>query len=71
MKLFSISGYWKDNGTPLDAMAFEGSRQQLPDGIAEIETVYYGISQTDIEHSIETEGKDQLKFVITSYDREL
>lgn len=71
MKLFSINGYWKDNGAPLDAMAFEGSRQQLPDEIAEIETVIYGISQSEIENSIKMGGEDQLDFVVTSYDREL
>lgn len=67
-KYFSINGYWKD-----DKSEFEGFIVKEYDDVEEDEDLdneifYYGLSENDLKHSIDTGGNDSLDIVVTSFE---
>lgn len=66
-KFFSIDGYWKDDKAPFEGYVVSESEEEL-DEEADEGIFYYGLSENEIKHSIDTGGNDQLEFVITAYE---
>jgi hypothetical protein len=67
-KYFSINGYWKD-----DKSEFEGFIVKEYDDVEEDEDLdneifYYGLSENDLKHSVDTGGNDSLDIVVTSFE---
>lgn len=66
MKVFSISGYWKDDKTPFNGYKV-AELDSLPDGYSDDDIFYFGLSEDDIKESIDnTETVND--FVITDYE---
>ncbi len=70
-KFFSIDGYWKDDHSD----TFEGyivSESESDDdenNENDDNIFYYGLSENEIKHSMDTGGNDHLKFVVTAYEQ--
>lgn len=63
-KYFSISGYYKDDKSEFtDYIVKEYNDEDVNDE----HIFYYGLSELDIQYSIDTNGDDILEFVVTSY----
>lgn len=63
-KYFKISGYYKDDETEFtDFIVKECHSVDEHDE----HIFYYGLSEDDLQYSIDTKGEDMLEFVVTSY----
>ena len=72
MNIYSISGYWKDDGVHFEGYKVsdtnDSTPEVLPEGISDDDLFFYGLSEQDIKDAIEL-GKDSNEdFVITSYE---
>ena len=65
-KYFSINGYWKDDLTNFDGYIVK-EYDDMIEGEDE-DVFYFGLSESDIQASIQSKGDDILEFVITSYE---
>ena len=66
--IYSISGYWKDDQSEFDGQLVTDC-DSCPEGMDDGDIFYYGLSEEDIQDSIESKGQDGLEFVITSYEK--
>jgi hypothetical protein len=63
-KYFKISGYYKDDKSEFaDYIVKEFDDEDVNDE----HIFYYGLSESDLQYSIDTNGDDILEFVVTSY----
>ena len=65
--IYSINGYWKDDQSEFDGYLVT-DYDSCPEGMDDDDIFYYGLSEKDIQGSIESKGDDGLEFVITSYE---
>ena len=62
-KLFSVDGYWKDDGTEFsDLLIYE--YDSVPEGMEDEDIFFHGLSEEDLT-PFDTEGV--LDFVVTAY----
>ena len=66
--IYSISGYWKDDQSEFGGQLVT-DYDSCPEGMDDDDIFYYGLSEEDIQGSIESKGDDGLEFVITSYEK--
>lgn len=63
MKIFSISGFWKDDKSEFEHFLV-AEYDDVPEGYDEEDIFYFGLSEEDILNSCLEDG---LEFVITYY----
>ena len=61
--IFSVSGYWKDDGTEFDGLIVN-EFDDTPKGWEEEEIFFFGLSEADLKNS---SLDDSLDFIIMSY----
>ena len=66
MKVFSISGFWKDDESEFEDFLV-AEYDDVPEGYDEEDIFYFGLSERDI---LGSRLEDGLEFVITSYQIE-
>ena len=64
--IYSIAGYWKDDQSEFSGLLVKDTHDF--DEMDDDDIFYYGLSEKDIQGSIESKGDDGLEFVITSYE---
>lgn len=67
-KYFSIDGYFKDDKSEFEGFIIKEYDDAEEDENRDDEIFYYGLSENDLQHSIDTGGNDALDFVITSFE---
>lgn len=76
MNIYSIDGYWKDDGTEFSNYLVTDTDgiEDLPERFNEDDIFFFGLSEKDIKENIEDATKLRFKtchdFVITNYRRE-
>lgn len=67
-KYFSINGYWKDDKSEFEGFIVKEYDDAEADEFRDEQILHYGLSENDLQHSIDTGGNDALDFVITSFE---
>lgn len=64
-KLYTISGYWKDDGSEFENYLVTDI-DSVPDGYSEEDIFFFGLSEKELQESSES---DMQEFVITNYQQ--
>jgi hypothetical protein len=67
-KYFSINGYYKDDKTEFEGLIVKEYDDTEEDESRDDQIFYYGLSDNDLKHSVDTGGNDMLDFVVTSFE---
>jgi len=67
-KYFSINGYFKDDKSEFNGFIVKEYDDSEEDENREDQIFYYGLSDNDLQHSVDTGGNDILDFVVTSFE---
>jgi hypothetical protein len=67
-KYFSINGYWKDDKSEFEGFIVKEYDDAEEDEDLDNEIFYYGLSENDLKHSVDTGGNDSLDIVVTSFE---
>lgn len=67
-KYFSINGYFKDDKSEFNGFIVKEYDDSEEDENREDQIFYYGLSENDLKHSVDTGGNDALDFVVTSFE---
>jgi hypothetical protein len=67
-KYFSINGYYKDDKTEFEGLIVKEYDDAEEDESRDDQIFYYGLSDNDLKHSVDTGGNDMLDFVVTSFE---
>jgi hypothetical protein len=67
-KYFSINGYFKDDKSEFNGFIVKEYDDSEEDENREDQIFYYGLSDNDLQHSVDTGGNDMLDFVVTSFE---
>jgi hypothetical protein len=67
-KYFSINGYYKDDKSEFEGLIVKEYDDAEEDENRDDQIFYYGLSDNDLKHSVDTGGNDMLDFVVTSYE---
>jgi hypothetical protein len=67
-KYFKIAGYFKDDKSEFNGFIVKEYDDSEEDENREDQIFYYGLSDNDLQHSVDTGGNDMLDFVVTSFE---
>jgi hypothetical protein len=67
-KYFSIDGYYKDDKSEFSGLIVKEYDDAEEDENRDDQIFYYGLSDNDLKHSVDTGGNDMLDFVVTSFE---
>lgn len=67
MKVFSISGYWKDDKTPFNGYKV-AELDGVPDGYADDDIFWFGFSESVLNDAIKRREDTVHDFVVTGYE---
>jgi hypothetical protein len=67
-KYFRINGYYKDDKSEFEGLIVKEYDDAEEDENRDDQIFYYGLSDNDLKHSVDTGGNDMLDFVVTSYE---
>jgi hypothetical protein len=67
-KYFSIDGYYKDDKSEFSGLIVKEYDDAEEDENRDDQIFYYGLSDNDLKHSVDTSGNDMLDFVVTSFE---
>jgi hypothetical protein len=67
-KYFGINGFWKDDKSTIDGSIVTNYDDVEVDGkFDEDDIFYFGLEESNLQHSLDTKGDDGLEFVVTSF----